>query len=169
MKPLALPPLAGYGLLGLVLTAAFSVVMLTLGFPPFMVSPLGGVASIVLAILLLVAGNGVRRLREGKTTRMTPIWAFRIALLARASAWVNATIVGCWTGLALSLLPWIEAVGARSAALWALFAALCALAWTIVGIIVERWCQIDSDEPDNEGGTTGAPSSTRHTPLTGGV
>lgn len=169
MKPLSLLPLAVYGLLGLVVTAAFSAVMLTLGFPPFFVSPLGGIASVVLALLLLIAGNGVRRLREGKPTRMTPIWAFRIALLARASAGVNATIVGCWSGLAVSLLPWIEASGARSAALWALFAALCALIWATVGVIVERWCQIDSDDTDAAGSTAGAASSSRHTPLTGGV
>lgn len=169
MKPLELLPLMGYGLLGLIMTAAFSTVMLTVGFPPFFVSPLGGAASVVLAIFLLIAGNGVRRLREGKPTRMTPIWAFRIALLARASAGVNATIVGCWTGVAVSLLPWTEAVGARSAALWALFGALCALIWAVAGVVVERWCQIDSDEPEGGAGPAGAPSSTRHTPLTGGV
>lgn len=169
MKPLALFPLVGYGLVGLVFAAGVSVVLLTLGYPPFLVSPLGGIASLVLALALLISGNGVRRLREGKSTRMTPIWAFRIALLARASATVNAVLVGCWIGVAVALVPWVEAVGARNAALWAAFAALCALIWAAAGIIVERWCQIDSDEPDAGAASTGSPSSTRHTPLTGGV
>ncbi|WP_175955288.1 DUF3180 domain-containing protein [Schaalia sp. Marseille-Q2122] len=169
MKPLTLLPLIGYGLVGMALTAGVNFVLLSLGFSPFLVSPLGALASVALAVALLIAGNGVRRLRDGKTTRMTPLWAFRIALLARASAGVNAVLVGCWLGLCLSYLPWTEAPGVRGALLWALFAALCSLVWAVSGVVVERWCQIDSDEPEGTQGGSGARSSTRHTPLAGGV
>lgn len=169
MKPLAVLPLVGFGLLGAALTAGVNFVLLTLGYSPFVVSPLGALASVVIAIILLIAGQGVRRLREGKPTRMTPLWAFRIALLARASAGVNIFLVGCWLGLSVSYLPWVEAVGVRQALLWALFAALCSMSWALAGIVVERWCQIDSDDSENNRGGSDSRSLTRHTPLTGGV
>ena len=169
MRPLTVLPLVGLGLLSMVFVAGLNVVFLTLGYAPFLVSPLGALVSLALAIALVIVGNGVRRLREGKKTRMTPLWAFRVALLARASAGVNAVLVGCWVGLSVSYLPWIDAAGVRTALLWALFAAVCSLVWAIAGVVVERWCQIDSDEPEGGAAGTGAPSSSRHTPLTGGV
>ena len=107
-------------------------------------TPGGAVVALVIAVVVLVAGLAVRRLRAHESTWMTPTGAATTAVAAQASAIVGALIGGVYGGeLATALLtpPW----PAMSSLAWSAGACLVAcLLWGGVGVLVEHWCAIDA-------------------------
>ncbi|PID98186.1 MAG: hypothetical protein CSA82_00875 [Actinobacteria bacterium] len=167
MRPLSvlhLVLLAGVGMLAAVIFTVFSV---KLGSTPFLATPYLFALAFACSALLFWAGRGVRRLRDGTPTRMTPILALKVAFIARASALVSATIVGLLAGVVAVSVTRLEAPAMVSAAITDSFVAVGFLVWCVVALIVERWCVVDSDD---EGETTTSSSlDPNRSRLTGGV
>ena len=115
-------------------------------------TPWGAVVALVIAVVVLVAGLAVRRLRAHESTWMTPTGAATTAVAAQASAIVGALIGGVYAGeLATALLT--PPSPAMSSLAWSAGACLvsCHL-WCGVGVLVEHWCAIDADDDDDHGG-----------------
>ena len=115
-------------------------------------TPWGAVVALVIAVVVLVAGLAVRRLRAHESTWMTPTGAATTAVAAQASAIVGALIGGVYAGeLATALLA--PPSPAMSSLAWSAGACLVScLLWCGVGVLVEHWCAIDADDDDDHGG-----------------
>ena len=115
-------------------------------------TPWGAVVALVIAVVVLVAGLAVRRLRAHESTWMTPTGAATTAVAAQASAIVGALIGGVYAGeLATALLT--PPSPAMSSLAWSAGACLVScLLWCGVGVLVEHWCAIDADDDDDRGG-----------------
>ena len=115
-------------------------------------TPWGAVVALVIAVVVLVAGLAVRRLRARESTWMTPTGAATTAVAAQASAIVGALIGGVYAGeLATALLT--PPSPAMSSLAWSAGACLVScLLWCGVGVLVEHWCAIDADDDDDHGG-----------------
>ena len=115
-------------------------------------TPWGAVVALVIAVVVLVAGLAVRRLRAHESTWMTPTGAATTAVAAQASAIVGALIGGVYAGeLATALLT--PPSPAMSSLAWSAGACLVScLLWCGVGVLVEHWCAIDMSDDDEDGG-----------------
>jgi hypothetical protein len=135
-------------------SAAISWVALDLwagagGEPP----PLSWVAVFVVVALVLVviaAGLPVRRWMRGQRDRaLDPLVAARTAVLAKAAAYGGALIVGWYLSQALLVLP--DLVGVRRTRfIIALVSTALAVALSVAGFVVQRWCRIPPED-DSQG------------------
>ena len=100
----------------------------------------------IIAVIVLLLGRSVRRLTEGKQTRIDLIRAARVAMLAKASALAGSALAGYFT--AQTLIAWtnITAPALRAHALAAGAAALACVALAVVGLVVETWCRLPPGE-----------------------
>ncbi|QDB80354.1 DUF3180 domain-containing protein [Georgenia wutianyii] len=110
------------------------------------VPPVTGIGLLALAVVLLALGRSVRRLVEGKDTRMTQLGAARVAMLAKASSLSGSALGGYFA--AQVLLAWrnITAPALREHALSAGGALLACLALVAVALVVEHWCRLPPEE-----------------------
>lgn len=151
MKPLSIANLA-------TILAAFAVVgaiVLTV-FPTLMFTPVTGILFAAIAIVLFFLGRRVLAFRKGEDSRMTSLGAMNVAMFARSSAWVGAGTAGFFLGAILTMLPNTHAHFIRMSMLGAIISAAGAVVLVVIGIIVERWCQLDDDEGASSGGEQGA-------------
>jgi len=104
---------------------------------------------------VLVMAWPVRQYTQGKRGPVAPHRAVRAVLVAQASAYAGALLLGVYGGYMISLLPdW----GHEPRRQIALAAALCALGGAFMltaGVIGEGWCRVGSDDDDpGQGGRT---------------
>lgn len=114
-------------------------------------APWGGVVALVIAVVVLVAGLAVRRLRAHEPTWMTPTGAATTASAAQASAVVGSLVGGAYAGQ-LAVVLTNAAAPALTQLGWT--AAGCFLAcavWVAIGLLVEHWCAIDMSDDDDDG------------------
>lgn len=157
MRPVSIPLL---GLLAVVAAGAGALlcaVVVGTGHGPVLVTPYLGAVLGAIAALVLWAGLAVRRMRARKRTWMTPILAMRTALFARTCTLVGSAGSGLLAGIAVVSAVQLRATASAAAALDAGLACLGAVLLTVVAVVVERWCVIDSggdgeDGPDSRGG-----------------
>lgn len=117
-----------------------------------------GLVPVALAVVLLVLGLRVRRLKEGKETTLTVLGALRVALFAKASSLVGAFLTGTYGLWAAYYLFAPDAPLMREQS-WACGGgAVGCLVLTIVGAIVERWCRVDPPEDEDLEADKAAPS-----------
>jgi Protein of unknown function (DUF3180) len=119
------------------------------GNPP----PLSWVAVLVVVALVLVviaAGLPVRSWTHGQRDRaLDPLVAARTAVLAKAAAYGGALIVGWYLSQAILVLP--DLVGVRRQRFTiALVAAALAVALSVAGFVVQRWCRLPPED-DSQG------------------
>lgn len=108
------------------------------------------------SIITLVAVGGftlymgwrVKRLRDGKDTKLSPLVAVRILVLGQALAYTGALIVGWHAGLMVDqLATWNER--ANHGNTWNALALIgTGLALVAVGYIVESFCKIPPQDTD---------------------
>lgn len=100
----------------------------------------------IIAVLVLLLGRSVRRLTEGRSTRLDLIRAARVAMLAKASALGGATLTGYFA--AQTLIAWtnITAPALRDHALAAGAATLACIVLAVIGMVVESWCELPPDD-----------------------
>lgn len=155
MKPLSIGMLAGVALASFAGGALIQTMLVRSGHSPFMVTPWLAVLFFALAVLLLVFGIGVRRLKRRAKTWMTPVVAGRTALLARSSAPICTAFSGALLGVSLASFMRFWAPAMAHAAWSAFGAGLMALLAAIAAVVVERWC-IDngSDQTDSHGSSS---------------
>jgi hypothetical protein len=84
-----------------------------------------------------------------------PLAVARSVLIAKASAWVGALVLGWWVGVGLYLLPrrsTLKVAGEDTAG--AVVAAVCALALVVAALWLQHCCESPDEPPDNANGAT---------------
>lgn len=110
---------------------------------------LAGALLIGMAVIVVVTGSRMWRMRHGRT-HVEPVVAARLLGLAQASALTGAVMGAVYLGQALVLVPDIGYAGRGGLVMRFGLAALGGLLMTVAGLLVQSWCRIDDDEDDEE-------------------
>lgn len=105
---------------------------------------------LVIAGVVLSLGWSVRQYTRGKRPGLDPLLAARTVVLATASAYTGALLTGWYVAHVLVALGDWEIEVRRDLVTSAGVATLCTVALAVVGLVVERWCEVrprDDDEP----------------------
>lgn len=128
------------------------------------VLPVPLLSSLVVALIAAVVlglGWNVRQYTRGKRPGLDPILAARTVVLATASAYTGALLTGWYGAHALLVLGDLHIDARRELAVSTVPALVCTVGLAVVGLVVERWCEIrgDDDESGADGGgaATGSP------------
>jgi uncharacterized membrane protein YoaK (UPF0700 family) len=134
------------------------VVLLYRWFPP--ITLWTGVS--LLAVAIAEAGWAFyvrRKINDGEIGDgpgwLHPIAVARSVLIAKASAWVGALVLGWWVGVLVYLLPrrsTLRVAGEDTAG--AVVAAVCALALVVAALWLQHCCKSPDEPPDNANGAT---------------
>jgi hypothetical protein len=87
--------------------------------------------------------------------RLHPLAVARSVVIAKASAWVGAVVLGWWLGVLAYLLPrrsTLRVAGEDTAGV--IVAAGCALALLIAALWLQHCCKSPEEPPDNADGAT---------------
>ncbi|MGO1166147.1 MAG: DUF3180 domain-containing protein [Janibacter sp.] len=122
---------------------------LTGGHPALQIGWLAGALLLGMAIVVVVTGSRMWRMRHGRT-HVEPVVAARVLGLAQASALTGAAMGGLYLGQALLLLPDINFAGRGGLVLRFGLAAFGGLLMAIAGLLVQSWCRIDDDDDDED-------------------
>ena len=116
------------------------------------------------AVVLLIAGAvlsmgwAVRQFTQGKRPGLDPLLAARTVVLATAAAHTGALLTGWYVAHVLLVLGDLEIEARRALAVSAGIALLGTVVLAVVGLVVERWCEVPP--PDDEpGGPAGSAAS----------
>ncbi|WP_149203748.1 DUF3180 domain-containing protein [Actinotalea subterranea] len=123
---------------------------------------LSSLVVLLIAAVVLTLGWAVRQYTQGKRPGLDPILAARTVVLATASAYTGALLSGWYGGQVVLVLGDLEIAARRDVAQAAGLALLCTVALAVVGLVVERWCEVrPRDDDDGPGpGTSAASGST---------
>lgn len=149
MRPVSLAHLSTIAVVTGLLAALLNTVAVGTGHSPALITPYLCVVFLGIAVILWVLGRGVRRMRDHQRTWMTPILAMRTAILARSAALMGSAVVGAMAGFLVSVLPRLQAPAMGSSALGSSLSLASSLLMTVVAVVVERWCVIDSGGDDS--------------------
>jgi hypothetical protein len=139
--------------------AGYLLVLLTYRwFPP--ITLLTGVSLLAVAIAEAGWAFYVRaKITEGEIGDargwLHPLAVARSVLIAKASAWVGAVVLGWWAGVLVYLLPrrgTLRVAGEDTAG--AIVAAVCALALVVAALWLQHCCKSPNDPQDNVDGAT---------------
>ena len=107
---------------------------------------------VVISAVVLAMGWAVRQFLQGKRPTLNPIRAARTAVLAKASCYTGALLAGWYAAQVLLVANNLAFAAPRARAVSAGCAALGAVVLAIVGLVVERFCQVPHAPPDAERG-----------------
>lgn len=119
------------------------------GHAALQVGWLAGVLLIGMALVVVVTGSRMWRMRRGRT-HVEPVVAARLLVLAQASALTGAVMGGFYLGQTLVLLPDLDFAGRDGLALRLGIAALGGLLMAGSGLLVQSWCRIGDDDEDRD-------------------
>lgn len=139
--------------------AGYLLVVLTYRwFPP--ITLLTGVSLLAVAIAEAGWAFYVRaKINDGEIGDgpgwLHPLAVARSVLIAKASAWVGALVLGWWVGVLVYLLPrrsTLRVAGEDTAG--AVVAAVCALALVVAALWLQHCCRSPDEPPENTDGAT---------------
>jgi len=110
------------------------------------------------AVVLLIAGVvaalgwAVRQYAHGDRPGLDPLVAARTVVLATAAAWTGALLTGWYVGQVLVVLGDLEIAARRDVAVAAGAALVGTVVLAVVGLVVERWCEV---KPPDDGPGSG--------------
>src|SRR5581483_5051534 len=127
------------------------------GFPR--ITALTGISLLAIAAVEATWGRYVRsKINAGEIGagggRLHPLAVARTVMIAKASAWVGAVMLGWWLGMLGYLLPnpdRIDVAGKDTPG--AAIAAASALALTVAALWLQHCCTKPEEPPDDPGGT----------------
>lgn len=126
------------------------------------VPPVPAISYLVVLVIggvVLGLGRQVRQYTRGDRRRIDLLLAARTVVLATASAHTGALLSGWYAGHVLLVLSDLDLPARREVAVTAGVALLCAVALAVVGLVVERWCEIPPEDGEDGGGSrAGEPS-----------
>lgn len=141
--------------------AAFSTGVLRLaegqGVTLLPVPVLAWVVVLGIAAVVGVLGWSVRQYSRGKRKRIDLVLAARTVVLATASAYTGALLMGWYAAHVLVTLGELSIDPRRDVAVSALVAVVAAVILAVVGLVVERWCEVQP--PGDDDGAASAASS----------
>jgi hypothetical protein len=108
---------------------------------------------LVLAIAAIVGGLGwnVRQYTRGKRPGLDVLVAARTVVLATASGYTGALLTGWYAAQVLVTLGDLQIESRRDVAVSAAIAVGAAVVLAVVGLVVERWCEVRPPDEDDEG------------------
>jgi hypothetical protein len=109
------------------------------------------VSLVLLSAAVFWAGWSVRAYQRGRRPDLDGLRAARTYVLAKAAAITGALLVGWYVSQFLVVLGDLDIDSRRTHGFDALYGAAAALVLTVVGVIVERFCQLppsDGEEKD---------------------
>lgn len=114
---------------------------------------------VLVAIGAVVLGLGwrVRQYTQGRRPGLDPLLAARTVVLATASAYTGALLTGWYAAHVLVTLGDLAIQARRDLAVSAGAAVVCTVGLVVVGLLVERWCEVRRD--DDGAGPGGAEAS----------
>ncbi len=108
------------------------------------------VAILVLAAGIFWAGWAVRAYQRGDRPDLDPLRAARTFVLAKAGALTGALLAGRYLATVLVVLGQLEIEARRDQAVAAGIGALCAVVLAVVGLVVEKFCELPpTDDGDD--------------------
>jgi uncharacterized protein (DUF2062 family) len=139
----------GLAIAGAVLTYLLEVGLVASGRATLVPPPTFPISLVVIAAVVVALGWPIRQtLRGTRTERLDPFRAMRVVLLAKASALVGALLGGASLGAIGHLLSRPVAPSGSDIGL-TVFSIVASLAALAAGLIVEQWCRIPPDSPDD--------------------
>uniref|UniRef100_A0A5Q5BQU5 Putative conserved secreted protein n=2 Tax=unclassified Mycobacterium TaxID=2642494 RepID=A0A5Q5BQU5_MYCSS len=122
-------------------------------FPP--ISLWTGLSLLGVAVAIAAWGVNVRnKIRDGEIGdgpgRLHPLAVARSVVIAKASAWVGAPVLGWWAGVLVQILPQRGALRAAGEDVpGVVIAAASALALTIAGLWLQNCCKSPPEPPED--------------------
>lgn len=119
---------------------------------------------VILLIAAVVGGLGwnVRQYTRGKRPGLDVLVAARTVVLATASTYTGALLTGWYAAQILVTLGDLQIESRRDVAVSAVIAVGAAIVLAIVGVVVERWCEVRPPDEDDDGpgstAVTGSPA-----------
>lgn len=150
MKRTTALPLVAFALGAGILTYLVEMLLQSTGAPAVLPPYSLSLTLVGIAIAVVLMAIPVRRLITGKRKeRLSPFYAVRVAVLAKASSHAGAVLLGVGAGLIIFLLarpitPSWDLLGR------AIAAAVSAAIVLIAGLVAERMCQLPPDDTDKE-------------------
>lgn len=154
MEPLKLKLVGAIGIVALAVGALGAALLVRYGSGPLTVTPWTSLLFVLIGVWLLIGGRAVKKLKSREDTWVSPVGAARIAVLARACAYVMSGSCGFLAGVAIVSATRLWAPAMAHAALVGLVGSVTALFACVCAVLVERWC-IDDGAEDNGGGDLG--------------
>jgi hypothetical protein len=108
------------------------------------------VAILALAGLIFWMGWAVRAYQKGDRPDLDPLRAARTFVLAKAGALTGAILVGRYLAAFLDVVGDLDVASQRARAVAAAVAFVCAVVLCVVGLVVEKFCQLPPPEDDAE-------------------
>ncbi|GAB2471722.1 DUF3180 domain-containing protein [Xylanimonas ulmi] len=108
------------------------------------------VAVLTLAVLIFWLGWAVRSYQKGSKPDLDPVRAARTFVLAKAGALTGAILVGRYLAAALDVVGDIQIESQRDRAIAAGVAVLCSVVLVVVGLVVEKFCELPPPDDDVE-------------------
>ncbi|CAM3562758.1 DUF3180 domain-containing protein [Isoptericola cucumis] len=118
-------------------------------------------AMLALAAGIFWAGWAVRAYQRGDRPDLDPLRAARTFVLAKAGALTGALLTGRYLATVLVVLGQLEIESRREQAVAAGIGAVCAVVLAVVGLVVEKFCELppsDDDDGDREESVDPLPS-----------
>ncbi|WP_067782166.1 DUF3180 domain-containing protein [Actinomyces vulturis] len=147
---------------GIIIWASLTLVVRHQGWVP----PLqawGAATALVIAVCVLIAGYGVKRMREHQSTWMNPHSAALTAVAGQSSILAGAVFSGVYAGEFFVALQ-MASSPARTDLLISCLACLTpCIAWVVVGYVVQSWCSIDESDDEPGSGQTSGPNVSQPT------
>lgn len=108
------------------------------------------VAILALAGLIFWLGWTVRAYQKGARPNLDPIRAARTFVLAKAGSLTGAILTGRYLASLLDVVGDLGISAQRDRAIAASIAVLCSVVLTVVGLVVEKFCELPPPEDDAE-------------------
>jgi hypothetical protein len=125
------------------------------GVTPPPVSPLVVAVLLVISAVVLRMGWAVRQFLRGKRPDLDPLRAARTAVLAKASCYTGASLVGWYAAQVLIVIGDLDIEPRRDRAIAAAIAAAGSAALAVVGLVVEHLCRVPPPPKDGVEETAG--------------
>lgn len=134
------------------------VLLLYRWFPP--ITLFTGISLLAVAVVEAAWAVHVRaKISDGEigvgTGRLNPLSVARSVVIAKASAWVGALVLGWWSAVLVYLLPRRSTLRvAVEDTAGAAVAAVCALALIVAALWLQHCCKSPGEPPENPDGAT---------------
>lgn len=112
---------------------------------------LAGLVLLAIGAVVVALGWNVRQYTRGDRPDVDAIVAARTVVLATAAAYTGALLTGWYGAHVLVALPDLAIESRRGVAVGAGVTLVCAVVLAVVGLVVERWCEVRRDDDDPPG------------------